>query len=1102
MENEGIEDTSGSGNIFCIDHSKRGTAKCMECKKAISKGELRISKFVPYKAIHIQRFFHVKCAFEMFKRARIAENVVSDINQLDGLENLSEEEKNLILRFIFDGNEERTSPLPERSTRKEKSEKPKAPEKTRTRQVPYQNEGMKILFSNADQLSPSKKDELVTHIDNEKPLLIAISEINPKNGKVRDALDYNIPGYSMHVPMTDASSSGRGIIVYTHDSIEKSIVDIKPAISFNEVVLLEIRLRGGDRMIFGCFYRSPTISSTSKTNTDDLNKLLINLCAKKYSHVCFVGDFNFRDINWKSRTTPHNDDSIEYKFIETTQDCFLHQHIVKPTRKRGNDEASLLDLILTNEELQVSDIAFLAPLGKSDHSVISFRYNCYLDFAKPKERHNYKKADFAAMRDLLTRNGWVEQIISEGRSMTVDELWSKIKQTLDGLRNDFVPKCTTGEPSWCKRNSVPIGKPLRDLIRRKQACHRRWMSTQSADSRYEYNKVRNSVKRLMRQAKRSFERGISLNSKNNPKAVWAYVRQKMKTKTGVAPLLADVKDPESTKFDDNEKANILQKQFSSVFTREPDGEVPTMEAKTNVKIQGLTVTATSIKKLIKKLKVSKSCGPDEIHPRLLIELCDIISEPLSLLMNKTLEEGHIPDDWRNAFISAIFKKGARNRAENYRPISLTSIVCKLMESLIKEHVINHIIENNLVSLKQFGFISGRSTVTQLLHYMDICIENMLRGGVTDSIYLDFAKAFDTVPHRRLIEKLKAYGIDGDILKWIEAFLSNRSQVVKVNGETSSAASVLSGIPQGSVLGPLLFVLYINDLPEAVKSHVFLFADDTKVFRKIDSEIDSIQLQHDIDALDEWTSKWLLKFNSDKCHVLTMGKTEDIKHTHNYKIGHEELDHVFSEKDLGVTFDTDLEFEEHITSKVNKANAIMGLIRRSFSFLDKEFFKKLYVTFVRPHLEYAQSVWAPHLKKYVDMLEKVQIRATKLVDGFRNLTYEERLKELDLPTLVYRRARGDMIEVYKHLNVYHKETLPPRFQISRLKRNHDSQLIWNMPSDGSRGTQANSFYFRSIPMWNDLPRSAVDANSVNSFKSQLDDAWSEKPWKYEYNKSDS
>ena len=467
-------------------------------------------------------------------------------------------------------------------------------------------------------------------------------------------------------------------------------------------------------------------------------------------------------------------------------------------------------------------------------------------------------------------------------------------------------------------------------------------------------------------------------------------------------------------------------------------------------------------------------------------------------MNKTLEEGHIPDDWRSAFISAIFKKGARKLAENYRPISLTSIVCKLMESLIKEHVVAHLIENNLISLKQFGFISGRSTVTQLLHYLDIIIENMVQGDVTDVIYLDFAKAFDTVPHQRLLAKLESYGIEGDTLKWINAFLSNRTQVVKVNGEESFSAPVLSGIPQGSVLGPLLFVIYINDLPEAVKSSVFLFADDTKLFRKIASEDDSKKLQEDINALDEWTKKWLLKFNADKCHVLTVGKLEDTKHTHRYQISSKELEHVFNEKDLGVVFDTELTFDEHITSKVNKANAIMGLIRRTFTFLDAGFFKKLYVAFVRPHLEYAQPVWAPHLKKYVDMIEKVQMRATKLVDGFGSLSYEDRLRRLELPTLVYRRARGDIIEVYKHLNIYDKNTAPPRFLISRVSRGHDHQLIWNRPKDGVRGKQTNSFYFRTIPEWNVLPEEAVNSASLNTFENQLDKAWKDKPWKYIYN----
>ena len=226
-------------------------------------------------------------------------------------------------------------------------------------------------------------------------------------------------------------------------------------------------------------------------------------------------------------------------------------------------------------------------------------------------------------------------------------------------------------------------------------------------------------------------------------------------------------------------------------------------------------------------------------------------------MSKTIKDGNIPEDWKKANISPIYNKGARNRAENYRPISLTSIVCKIMESLIKEYVMDHIRANILLSSRQYGFISGRSTVTQLLRYLNSCAETIVNGGVTDTIYLDFAKAFDTVPHLRQIGKLKSYGIEGDILKWIRAFLSGRTQVVKVNGEESLPALVLSGIPQGSVLGPLLFVLYINDLPENIKSETFLFADDTKIFHEITSREDSITLQRDIDSLELWTKNGCL-----------------------------------------------------------------------------------------------------------------------------------------------------------------------------------------------------------------------------------------------------
>ena len=535
-----------------------------------------------------------------------------------------------------------------------------------------------------------------------------------------------------------------------------------------------------------------------------------------------------------------------------------------------------------------------------------------------------------------------------------------------------------------------------------------------------------------------------------------------------------------------------------MLTREPEGELPVFDKRTDNTISDLFITEDMVRKEINNLNVNKSCGPDEVHPRLLTELVNSISKPITLLLNKTIETGEIPDDWKRAIVSPIFKKGARNRAENYRPISLTSIVCKLMESFVKNAVLNHILEEKLLSSKQHGFISGRSTTTQLLTYLDKCIDTIANGGVVDSIYFDFAKAFDTVPHRRLISKLKSYGVSGNILTWIESFLSGRSQIVKVNGEESISAAVLSGIPQGSVLGPLLFVIYINDLPEVVSSDAFLFADDTKILRQVISREDSLILQADIDALSDWSKKWLLKFNNDKCHVLTMGKLDNITHTHRYTLNESELEHVFEEKDLGVIIDMELKYEEHIATKVRKANAIMGLIRRSFAFLDCDLFRRLYTTFVRPHLEYAQEVWSPHLSKYIKLIENVQIRATKLVNGLSSLQYPERLKKLELPTLKYRRMRGDMIQVYKHFHTYDRSTLSHSFQPQyRSSRKHNFQLVWQMPKDGTRGVQANSFYFRTTKTWNNLSREVVNASNINTFKNLLDKTWANSPIKYDH-----
>ena len=273
-------------------------------------------------------------------------------------------------------------------------------------------------------------------------------------------------------------------------------------------------------------------------------------------------------------------------------------------------------------------------------------------------------------------------------------------------------------------------------------------------------------------------------------------------------------------------------------------------------------------------------------------------------------------------ITALFKKGSKKMASNYRPVSLTSIVGKCLEKIVREKIIDFMKDNSLFSNRQYGFISGRSTQLQLLEVLDKWTEALDEGQSIDCIYMDYAKAFDTVPHRRLIYKLESYGINPKAVSWIENFLRNRTQQVIVQGEESSWKPVTSGIPQGSVLGPILFVIFINDLPDCVTSDAYLFADDTKIFRVIANEEDRGELQKDLDRLDEWSKDWLLKFHPQKCKFMTIGKDNlNIK----YMLKDQKLQKVKEEKDIGVIIDDQLDFESHISEKINKATKMFGLL---------------------------------------------------------------------------------------------------------------------------------------------------------------------------------
>ena len=551
------------------------------------------------------------------------------------------------------------------------------------------------------------------------------------------------------------------------------------------------------------------------------------------------------------------------------------------------------------------------------------------------------------------------------------------------------------------------------------------------------------------------------------------------------------------------KANVLADFFTSVFTKEPEGDVPELDPIIiEEPASELNINQEKIAKLLRDLDTSKAPGPDGLHPHVLKVLADRIKEPLYIIFSKSLQTGCVPKLWKQGRISAIFKKGDKADPGNYRPVSLTSIVCKVFEKLVREHLLEHLTKNSLISNKQFGFLPGRSTTLQLLKVIDEWTQILDEGGQIDAIYMDFMKAFDKVPHNRLNSKLHSYMFDPKVLEWIKSFLENRKQEVCVNGEHSSSRDVTSGIPQGSVLGPILFVIYINDMPSEVRNMLYLFADDTKIYYQIHSVSDQERLQEDLDALVDWSNRWLLRFHPKKCKFVSICRSDPIEYSYemkNEKGEASKLDRSHGEKDIGVTVDDKLNFRQHIQNQVQKANSIMGLIRRSYTYLDEESFCLLFKALVRPHLEYAGAVWSPHCIKDIEDIENVQRRATRQIPTLRDLSYPDRLRQLKLPTLKYRRARGDAIEAFKIINNIHvydskvAQGLLPLSQSNRTRGN-DKKIEKN---SCKKDIRKFSFTQRVTNIWNSLPNSVINADSVKSFKHKLDKFWNNQPVKYNH-----
>jgi hypothetical protein len=406
-----------------------------------------------------------------------------------------------------------------------------------------------------------------------------------------------------------------------------------------------------------------------------------------------------------------------------------------------------------------------------------------------------------------------------------------------------------------------------------------------------------------------------------------------------------------------------------------------------------------------------------------------------------------------------------------------------MEGIIRDLLVNHLQKNRLINNSQHGFMKNKSCTTNLLEFLEEVTSAVDKGDPVDVVYLDFSKAFDKVPKERLLKKLLAHGISGRVKDWISSWLTGRKQKVVVNGKMSGWKDVLSGVPQGSVLGPILFTIFINDLDKCAEKILLIkkFADDTKAAHIVRSQEEAKVLQECLDELHKWSLTWGMEFNAEKCKIMHLGRANK---KFQYEMGGVSLSETEEERDVGVVIHQSLKPSKQCAKAAQTARSVLGQVTRAFHFRDRHVFVQLYKQYVRPHLEYASAAWSPWQAGDIKALEDVQRQAVKMVSGLKSKEYETRILELGLPTLEDRRRETDMVQTFKIVNGFDQVNSKIWFSKAVDRGTRGSTCYDNMAKQrSSLDLRCHFFSQRVVDIWNGLPDEVKQSRNVCSFKRQ-------------------
>ena len=721
------------------------------------------------------------------------------------------------------------------------------------------------------------------------------------------------------------------------------------------------------------------------------------------------------------------------------------------------------------------------------------RYHCpiygILNFCKPKRKAfsrriwQYDHGNYDLLRQKAVDTDW-----NLLRHDNIDTYAQTITDQILTLAESCIPNKTVtirpSDPPW-------ITTFIRRYIRKRKRAYRTARLTNEDRHWTTFRQLRNKVTAMIRDSKKSYKQSLSDKLKSgtlSSKQWWSVLKAflSQNNSSSIPPLEKDG----IVYSDETEKANLLNDFFrDQTLINDKDAVLPDILPYTiHTPLQSIVLSPDEVKEVLKSLPVGKASGPDGISNRVLKELSTELSLPLSSFFNYSLNIGEVPDIFKVAHVTPVPKGGDLSVVSNNRPISLLSNLDKTLERLVFKHLYNHFRENNIITSFQSGFTPGDSTVNQLTYLYKTFCQALDSGKEVRVVFCDIKKAFDRVWHAGLIHKLKAAGISGSLLKWFVSYLADRRQKVVLHGAQSDWNSIHAGVPQGSILGPLLFLLHINDIVSDIGSNIRLFADDTSLYIIVDNPTTAADLMNsDLLKISNWARIWLVDFNATKNEVLLLSRRINRPiHPPLYMLN-QEIKEVQFHKHLGVYFSEDCSWHKHIDYIKDRAWTRINLMRKFKYDLDRRALETIYISFIRPVLEYADVIWDNCTQQEKQDLEKIQIEAARIATGTTKLVSLQKLyEEIGWETLEARRKKHELVlfyEMFYNLSpLYLAYLVPPQVQNVSRYNLRNANNVQTLVSHTSQFF--HSFLPSVIRDWNNLADDTRNADTVESFKRKI------------------